>query len=106
MPEISKGNQVVTQITTVKLPPDKQSEILKLMTERAQFMATQPGFVSICLHRSTDGSHIVNYVQWKDRKQLEAAHHSPEFRKKWPRFGELVQEAEPCLYEIAYVQAA
>jgi heme-degrading monooxygenase HmoA len=106
MPEISKGNQVVTQITTVKLPPDKQSEILKLMTDRAHFMATQPGFVSICLHRSTDGSHIVNYVQWKDRKQLEAAHHSLEFRKKWPRFGDLVEEAEPCLYEIAYVKAA
>jgi len=106
MPEISKGNEVVTQITTVKVPPDRQSEVLKLMTERAHFMSTQPGFVSICLHRSTDGSHVVNYIQWKDRKQLEAAHHNPEFRNKWPRFGELVDEVEPCLYQVAYVQAA
>ena len=76
------------------------------MTERARFMAKQPGFVSVNLHRSSDGSHIVNYVQWKSRKELEAAHHSPEFRKKWPRFGELVEEVEPCLYEVVLAEAA
>ena len=49
---------------------------------------------------------MVNYVQWKDRKQLAAAHHSPEFRKKWPRFGELIEEAEPCLYDVTHIEAA
>jgi hypothetical protein len=28
------------------------------MTERARFMAIQPGFVSVSLHRSGDGSHL------------------------------------------------
>ena len=81
MPEIRANNDVVTQITTVKVPPENQTEVLQLMTERARFMATQPGFVSVSLHRSEDGGHIVNYVQWKDRKQLAAAHHSPEFAR-------------------------
>ena len=45
------GTGVVTQITTVKLPPDNQDEVLALMTERARFMARQPGFVSICLYQ-------------------------------------------------------
>jgi hypothetical protein len=48
----------------------------------------------------------VSYVQWRDRERLKAAHHSPEFRKKWPRFGELVNEAEPCLYQVAHVEVA
>jgi len=69
MPEIRETNDIVTQITTVKV-------------------------------------HVVNYVQWNDRKKLAAAHHSPEFRKKWPRFGELVKEAEPCLYQVTHVEAA
>jgi heme-degrading monooxygenase HmoA len=86
MAEIQEGNRIVTQITTVKLTPDKQDEVLNLMTERARFMATQPGFVSIALHRSKDASHVVNYVQWRDADSLAAAHHSPEFRKKWPQF--------------------
>ena len=66
MANMPTNGGVVTQITTVKLPPDKQDEVLALMTERAQFMAKQPGFVSICLYRSTDGSHVVNHVQWTD----------------------------------------
>jgi heme-degrading monooxygenase HmoA len=106
MPDIDKANGVVTQITTVKLTPDNQDEVLKLMTERARFMATQPGFVSVALHRSKDGSHVVNYVQWTSAEKLAAAHHSPEFRKQWPRFGEIAREIEPCLYDVVHVEAA
>jgi heme-degrading monooxygenase HmoA len=106
MSEIQESNGICTQITTVKLPPDKQDEILKLMVERAHFMAKQPGFISVNLHRSKDGSHLVNYVQWTNADKLTAAHHSPEFRKQWPRFGELVQEVEPCLYDVVHVEAA
>jgi heme-degrading monooxygenase HmoA len=106
MPEIRQNNGIVTQITTVKLPPDNEKEVLDLMAERARFMATQPGFVSVSLHRSQDGSHVVNYVQWTNREKLAAAHHSSEFRKKWPRFGELAKEIEPCLYDVVHVEAA
>ena len=73
MPDIRESNDIVTQITTVKVPPDHQEEVLELMEQRAKFMATQPGFVSVSLHKSEDGSHVVNYVQWTNRKKLEAA---------------------------------
>ena len=106
MPEIRKDNGIVTQITTVKVEPEHQPEVLNLMTERARFMARQPGFISVSLHRSADGSHIVNYIQWNGRDKLKAAHHAPEFRKKWPRFGELVENVEPCLYEVVLTEAA
>jgi hypothetical protein len=43
-------------------------------------------------------------VQWRDRKSLEAAHHSPEFRKKWPEFGRMTDEIEPSLYDIVLVE--
>jgi heme-degrading monooxygenase HmoA len=104
MPEIHQSIRVVTQITTVDLKPDNQDEVMQLMQERARFMARQPGFVSISLHRSEDGSHVVNYIQWRDRETLKAAHHSPEFRKKWPRFGQLANEIEPCLYDVVLVE--
>jgi heme-degrading monooxygenase HmoA len=106
MPEIGESNGICTQITTVKLPPGNQDEVLDLMIERARFMATQPGFVSVNLHRSKDGSHVVNYVQWTNAEKLKAAHHSSEFRKKWPRFGELVKEIDPVLYDVVHVEAA
>lgn len=62
--------------------------------------------MSVNLHRSRDGSHVVNYLQWVSADKLAAAHHSPEFRKKWPRFGELVQDVEPGLYDVVLTKAA
>ena len=64
MPEIRLNRDFVTQITTAEAEEGKQDELLALMTERARFMARQPGFVSISLHRGLDGRRIVNYVQW------------------------------------------
>jgi hypothetical protein len=48
----------------------------------------------------------VNYVQWSSAEKLFAAHHSPEFREKWPRLGELADQIEPCLYDVIHVEAA
>ena len=76
------------------------------MIERARFMATQPGFVSINLHRSKDSSHLVNYIQWTNPEKLKAAHQSPEFRKKRPQFGKLAEEIDPGLYEVVHTEAA
>ena len=70
MSEIRKSNGICTQINVVRLPADNQDQVLKLMIERARFMATQPGFVSVNLHRSKDGSHVVNYVQWTSVDKL------------------------------------
>lgn len=104
MPQIRTDHQPVTQITVIDTEPGKQAESLQLMTERARFMAKQPGFVSISLHRSLDGGRIVNYIQWKNRDLLAAAHKSPEFRKEWRHFDDVTQDIDPHLYEVAHIE--
>ena len=104
MPNIHADSQGVTQITIIEPEPGKQGEALAVMSERARFMAEQPGFISISLHRSLDGKRIANYVQWASREQLVVAHHTPEFRDKWPRVGEVAEEIELSLYEVAHVE--
>jgi heme-degrading monooxygenase HmoA len=106
MPHIQTGLAPITQITIVEPEPGKETEALDLMKERAKFMASQPGFVSISLHRSLDGRRIVNYVQWHDRDLLEAAHRSPQFRKEWGRFDSITQDIDPHLYEVAHIEDA
>src|SRR3981081_1124989 len=103
MPNIRAENQPVTQITLIESDPDKQAAALSLMHERARFMARQPGFVSISLHRSHDGRRIVNYIQWNNLEQLRLAHESPEFRKEWRHFNQLTDEIDPNLYEVEYI---
>jgi heme-degrading monooxygenase HmoA len=104
--QIRTDSQPVTQITIVDSQPDQQDAALALMAERARFMAGQPGFVSISLHRSLDGKRIVNYVQWQSRELLEAAHKSPEFRQAWGRFDSLTADIDPHLFEVARVVEA
>ena len=103
MPHIRTDNQPVTQITIIEPEPGKQAEALSLMTERARFMATRPGFVSVSLHRSLDGRRIVNYVQWQSRDLLQSAHKSPEFRKEWEHLGQVTDEIDPHLYEVVQI---
>ena len=104
MPTIIPHSDHVTQITTAEVEDGQQDELLRLMTERARFMASQPGFISISLHRSVDGKKIVNYVQWASREQLIAAHQVPEFRDKWARVGSVADDIEAGLYEVAHVE--
>jgi heme-degrading monooxygenase HmoA len=104
MPEIRPHSDFVTQITTAEAEEGKQDQLLALMTERARFMARQPGFISISLHRGFDGKRIVNYVQWASREQLVAAHHTPEFRERWSQVGEVSEEIELSLYDVAHVE--
>jgi heme-degrading monooxygenase HmoA len=103
MAQIQAGKQPVTQITIIESEPDKQAQALSVMTERARFMARQPGFISISLHRSLDGRRIVNYVQWQNSDLLRSAHQSPEFRKQWSDFDKLTDEIDPHLYEVCEV---
>jgi quinol monooxygenase YgiN len=102
-PQIQANKQQVTQITIIEAGPDNQAEALSVMAERARFMARQPGFISISLHRSLDGRRIVNYVQWQNRDLLRSAHQSPGFRRHWGRFDELTEEIDPHLYEVSEV---
>jgi heme-degrading monooxygenase HmoA len=91
----------ITQITVVEVSPETQEEALAVMRERADFMARQPGHVSIQLYRSLDNRRIVNFLQWENRELLRAAHESPEFRKEWNRFDELTDSIDPHLYDLA-----
>src|SRR5262245_42117868 len=102
MSATAQPNRPVTQITFVEPGPGQQDEALALMTERAEFMARQPGFISIQLHRSLDGKRIINYIQWKNIELLHRAHESPEFRKEWTRFDHLTDQIDPHLYELKH----
>src|SRR5947208_17164680 len=94
MPRITKDNQTVTQVTFIEVEPEKQPEALSLMTERAHFMARQPGFISIRLHRSLDGRRIVNYLQWHNSELLQAAQKPPEIRQSWRNLDALTAQSE------------
>jgi hypothetical protein len=63
MPLIQTGAGIITQINTFTVPSGGQQALIDLLTESAQFASDTPGWLSASLHRSHDGSRVVNYAQ-------------------------------------------
>ncbi|MDJ0506242.1 MAG: nuclear transport factor 2 family protein [Nostocales cyanobacterium LE14-WE12] len=68
-----KASQVFPVIVVFEVETWKQQELLNSIVDYMEnHVKYQPGFISSTLHRSLDGTRVINYAQWE----------SPEFFKK------------------------
>jgi len=63
MPIIRTGTGTITQINTFTVAAADQQRLIDLLTEAAHFSREVPGWLSASLHRSLDGTRVVNYAQ-------------------------------------------
>jgi hypothetical protein len=63
MPFIRTNAGIVTQINTFTVPNGDQQSLIDLLSEAAQFASATPGWLSASLHKSHDGTRVVNYAQ-------------------------------------------
>lgn len=63
------------------------------------------GFVSAAVHRSSDGTRVVNYLHWETGEDLAAMRRSPEFAAIACRFDGLI-EFDPHRCEVAHLRTA
>lgn len=101
MPIIEANTGIVTQINLFTVPAGGQDRLIDYLREAAREARTVDGWISASLHRSTDGTRVVNYAQSADpdaaRRVIEhlKARGLIEGNKQ---FG----EAHPGLYEVVY----
>jgi len=106
MPEIRPAPAYATFINTFRCPPEHQAEVVQINIDIVEQVArASPGFISASVHRSTDGTRVVNYLQWETVEHLAAMQRSPEFRAIGRRFTGLI-EFEPHEVEVAHVADA
>src|ERR1700749_3259315 len=70
MPIIVPSKSVVTQINVFTVPSGQQQPLLDFLAKAAQVAKEVPGWISASLHRSLDGTRVVNYAQ---SESLEAS---------------------------------
>lgn len=63
MPVIRTNAGIVTQINTFTVPGGDPQALIDVLSDAAQFASTTPGWLSASLHRSHDGTRVVNYAQ-------------------------------------------
>lgn len=101
MPTIVAGNGVVTQINVFTTTPDRQQALVDLLIEAATSVKATPGWISASLHRSLDGTRVVNYAQCADMASWQAVME----RLKAGNFlvrNKLLGTAAPGLYDVVY----
>jgi heme-degrading monooxygenase HmoA len=60
-------------IVNFKTTPDEQLEALEQIGKYiGDFLSQQPGFIQSKLHRSSDGTQVVNYAQWEKEEDFQA----------------------------------
>ena len=99
---IAKDGDLVTLINVFSCEPQKQQRLIDLWIRATEErLGKLPGIISAALHRSKDGTRVVNYAQWKSSENWENL-----FRigsESW--FREMGRYAQPDahLYDVCYL---
>jgi quinol monooxygenase YgiN len=104
---IDPARAVLTMINVYEVAPEKQAELVRLLGEATEkTMRQQPGFVSVSIHRSVDGSRVVNYAQWESKEDFERMLQSPEAQGQIRQFAALAKSVSPAVYLVSSVQTS
>lgn len=99
---ITTTEQVMTLVNVFTVPPQDQQELLDVLVEATDVMRERPGFISANLHRSVDGTRVVNYAQWRTRGDYEAMLQQPVATPHMRRAAELASY-DPIVCDVVHV---
>jgi antibiotic biosynthesis monooxygenase (ABM) superfamily enzyme len=101
MPIINANGAIVTQINVFTVPEGGQQALIDFLQEAAKFASSTPGWLSASVHRSCDGTRVVNYAQ---SENLEAARRIIDRLREagWLERNKGLGEAHPGLYEVVF----
>lgn len=82
MATIEKGTRLLTLVNVFTVSPDKQGQLADLLVRATEeTMQHMPGFISASIHRSLDGTRVVNYAQWRSQSDFAALRDDPGARR-------------------------
>lgn len=101
MPVIKAGSGIITQINVFTVPLGEQQPLIDYLSLAARSAREVDGWLSASLHRSLDGTRVVNYAQSIDgdaaRRVFEHLNAKGMIEGN-RRYG----EAHPGLYEVVF----
>ncbi len=111
---ISKTDDITTLINVFTVEPENQQRLVELIVEATEELASKlPAFISANIHKSLDGTQVVNYAQWKS----EAVKSLDELGEIVKNFGDdrftkrqieiaKIAKFKPLFYEVCYINKA
>lgn len=96
----------VTFVNTFRVLPEKQTALVEAIVENTKELSTRAGFIGAAVHRSANGTRVLNYVQWRSREEFEAMRADPVAMQRMRAAGALAEGAEPEFYDVAFATTA
>jgi quinol monooxygenase YgiN len=98
---ITKESQPVTLINVFETRPEQQQALIENWIRFVDSVKGEPGLIGTALHRSRDGTRVVNYAQWQSEEDLDS------FQKKYREHMEALvpfaKRIDPHVYEVVYL---
>jgi quinol monooxygenase YgiN len=101
---INKDSKVTTLINVFTVEPNNQQRLVDLLIDVTEkVMSQQEGFISANIHKSLDGTRVVNYAQWKSKEAFEKMLKNPTaITHMNDAFS--IATVEGSLYEVVFVE--
>jgi quinol monooxygenase YgiN len=103
---ISTDRDLIILVNVFDVAPDDQQRLIDLLVRATEeVMRTLPGYISANIHRSFDGTRVVNYAQWRSREAFEQMLGNDAARSHMDAARQIAT-ADPRLFEVVYTDAA
>ena len=96
---VSRESHLVTLINVFETKPEQQQALLDQLSRFAESVKEEPGMIGAALHRSTDGTRVINYAQWRSEEGLDRF--VKKYREQMGALLLLAERADAHDYEVA-----
>jgi heme-degrading monooxygenase HmoA len=110
--EMSPDREDYTVIIVLGVLPENQQALVDALAQPDEWVKTVPGYRSHSILRGTDGTFVINYAQWDNKKLYDAFHTMPEeqrpreVQRLRTRARSLVTSRDANTYRVVHTRSA
>ncbi|MCQ9184100.1 antibiotic biosynthesis monooxygenase [Streptomyces sp. IBSBF 2953] len=103
MGTIARENDYYTLVNVFTVTPENQGRIYDAVIEATDIIEKFPGFVSANVHRSDDGTRVINYAQWRSKDEFDAMRAHPDVQDHFRACRAITDDIVPIFCEVTHV---
>ena len=98
---ITREGNLVTLINVFETKPEQQQALIEQWVRFTEAVRNEPGYVWTALHKSTDGTRVINYAHWRSQADFDSflKRHGADFTQ----FGHNASRIDPHTYDVVYL---
>lgn len=98
---ITREGNLVTLINVFETTPEQQQPLIEQWIHFTEEVKDEPGFLGAALHKSTDGTRVINYAHWRSQADLD--HFLKRHGADFAQFSQNASRIDPHTYEVVYL---